>query len=131
MTTRSQVGGTRQTTPTHTVTFIRTRLIARRVWVVSAVWPSVISSGGSSTRAHSDTYCRATGYGMAMDMMMMDVADSGTANPNTGTANSPDPTSGTGKSVGRDSRDTCDADEDGCSKQNDRSRRHDSSLPLF
>ncbi len=58
-------------------------LVAARVRVVSALGSGVISSGGSSTDAY---YSGASGYGMTMDMMVMDVAATANASNSTSRA---------------------------------------------
>ena len=58
-------------------------LVAGRVRVVSALGSGVISSGGSSTDAY---YSGASGYGMTMDMMVMDVAATANASNSTSRA---------------------------------------------
>lgn len=68
----AQVDETRRSAAIHKRLSVRTKLIARWVRVISALWSGVISSGSSSTDAN---HRRATGDGITtMDVMVMDVA---------------------------------------------------------
>ena len=78
----------------------------------------VIGSGGSSTDAY---YSRASGNGMTMDMMMMDMASrTASTNPGASGATGPGPSgtagtrTGSGIRIRWDSRDTGDADDNRC-----------------
>lgn len=86
-------------------------LVARWVRVVPTSGSGVVSARSGSSDAH---YGRAPGYGMAMDVMMMDVANARTS----GATSANSAVSGAGASkregVSRNHRNARDADYDGC-----------------
>jgi len=96
-------------------------LLARSVGIVSAAISSVSSGGTGTDRSSSDAYRHSAAYGCpTVDATAIDTA---VINASATNSNA----SSICEGVSWNSRDARDADDNGCSKRNDGSTRHDQS----
>jgi hypothetical protein len=94
-------------------------LLARWVGIVSAAWRVIGSRGSSTDGSSTDAYRHSTAY--RCTTINATAIDATVINASATNANA----SSICEGIGRNSRNTRDASDNGCSKQNKGSTRHD------